>query len=202
MVAALLDTLGIDAIDIVCNDSGGVIAQLFMTSFPQRVRTILFTTTEVDANNPPPSFRPVIQFARQGVLSQFFQAGLANPDQARSGGLGSAYTNPANLTNEAIDTYLKPLVASPERIAQFNAYTIALDENVLVPIAPQLRASQVPARLVWSENAPGFPVETAQWLDKALPKSRGLRVVPGAKLFFPEEMPDLVAAEAEKLWTS
>lgn len=41
-----------------------------------------------------------------------------------------------------------------------------------------------------------FPVEWAEWLDTNLPESRGIRRVPGAKLFFPEEMPDVIAGLA------
>jgi hypothetical protein len=37
-------------------------------------------------------------------------------------------------------------------------------------------------------------------LDQTLPGSRGVRRVEGANLFFPEEMPDLIAEEAAKLW--
>jgi haloalkane dehalogenase len=33
-----------------------------------------------------------------------------------------------------------------------------------------------------------------------LPGSQGIRKVEDAKLFFPEEMPDLIAEEAVKLW--
>lgn len=202
MMAALLDALSVDTVDIICNDSGGVVAQLFMTLYPERVRTVLFTTTEVHENNPPPSFRPVIDLARKGLLELYMlRGGLANYDAARAqNALGGAYTNPANLTDECIETYFRPLIASPERIAQFNAYTIALDHNELVAIAPQLARFQAPARMLWSELAQGFPVESAMWLDRTLPKSRGVRIVPGAKLFFPEEMPDLIAEEAIRLW--
>ena len=91
----------------------------------------------------------------------------------RAAGSARRYTDPANLTDECIETYLRPLVSSPERIAQFHAYTVALDDNVLVPIEPQLRQLRAPARLVWSEQAAGFPVEGAQWLDHTLPRSRG-----------------------------
>ena len=129
------------------------------------------------------------------------RGGLANYDAARAqNGLGGAYTNPANLTDECIETYFRPLIASPERIAQFNAYTIALDHNELIAIAPQLAKYRAPVRMLWSELAAGFPVESAMWLDRTLPKSRGVRVIPGAKLFFPEEMPDIVAEEALTLW--
>jgi haloalkane dehalogenase len=37
-------------------------------------------------------------------------------------------------------------------------------------------------------------------LDRTFPNSRGVRRVPGAKLFFPEESPDLLAEEARRLW--
>jgi haloalkane dehalogenase len=40
------------------------------------------------------------------------------------------------------------------------------------------------------------------WLDRTFPKSRGIRFVDDAKLFFPEERPGLIAEEARKLWGS
>ena len=40
----------------------------------------------------------------------------------------------------------------------------------------------------------------ADYLDRTLPNSRGVRRIPGAKLFFPEEFPDVIAEEARKLW--
>jgi len=202
MMAALLDVLGVDAADIICNDSGGTVAQLFAARYPKRVRTILFTTCDVNDNNPPAGFRPVIDLAKKGLIAQFIvRPSLANHGLARSPqALGGAYTDPANLTDECIETYLAPLVATPARIAQLNAYTIALEPNVLTAIAPELKRCAAPARMVWSGAAPGFPVEGAQWLDRTLPHSRGVRVVPKAQLFFPEEMPDLIAEEAIRLW--
>jgi hypothetical protein len=45
-----------------------------------------------------------------------------------------------------------------------------------------------------------FDVSWAEWLDRTLPRSRGVRRIEGAKLFFPEEMPDIIAEEALTLW--
>src|SRR5512140_2241311 len=39
MLAALLDALCIDTVDLVANDSGGLVAQLFVARHPKRVRT-------------------------------------------------------------------------------------------------------------------------------------------------------------------
>jgi hypothetical protein len=54
--------------------------------------------------------------------------------------------------------------------------------------------------MVWGLKDTLFGVEWAEWLDRTLPGSRGVRRVEGANLFFPEEMPDLIAEEALALW--
>ena len=57
-----------------------------------------------------------------------------------------------------------------------------------------------PARMVWGTGDQLFDVKWAEWLHATLPHSRGIRRVEGAKLFFAEEMPDLIAEEARALW--
>jgi len=115
MMAALLDRLGVDAVDIVCNDSGGTVAQLFAVRNPNRVRTILFTTCDVHENNPPAIFRPVIDLTKRGLAEQvILRPAIANPSFARSPqSLGGAYTDPANLSDECIRVYLAPWSRHP-----------------------------------------------------------------------------------------
>jgi haloalkane dehalogenase len=91
-------------------------------------------------------------------------------------------------------------VSSPVRKAQLNRYFVAFDPNPLVAIEPGLQRLTVPTRMVWGTGDPIFPVSWAEWLDRTLPQSRGVRRVEGAKLFFPEEMPDVIAEEARALW--
>jgi len=54
--------------------------------------------------------------------------------------------------------------------------------------------------MVWGLKDTLFGVEWAEWLHRTLPGSRGVRRVKGANLFFPEEMPELIAEEAARLW--
>lgn len=93
-----------------------------------------------------------------------------------------------------------PLLGSDLRRAQFQQYGVAFEPNPLPAIEPLLRASAIPIRMLWGTGDVHFPLEWADWLDRTLPRSRGVRVVEGAKLFFTEERPDLVAAEASALW--
>jgi pimeloyl-ACP methyl ester carboxylesterase len=99
-----------------------------------------------------------------------------------------------------LDYYFGPLVASPLRRAQFNRLMVALDPNPLLAIEPALRRLNTPTRIIWGTADPLFPVEWATWLDETLPASRGIRLVEGGKLFWPEEKPDVIAEEARALW--
>ena len=203
MLAAFLDTLGVTAVDLVGSDSGGAVAQIFVARYPSRVRTLLLTNCDVHEDSPPPALRPVIEASRAGTFADDVLAPqLQDGKNARlTTGLGGCcYTNPANLTDEAIECYLTPIVSSARRKAQFHAYCGALERNPLLAIEPALKRCQVPLRVVWGTGDTIFDPAGPDWLDRTFPRSRGVRRIEGANLFFPEEMPDIVAEEARRLW--
>jgi haloalkane dehalogenase len=203
MLASLLDSLHVDTVDLVANDSGGLVAQLFLARYPKRVRTLLITNCDVDENNPPPNFLPAVALAKKGLFAErFILPQVQDKKVARSGrgGLGSVYTYPDRLTDETIEIYLRPLVESPLRKTQLDQYTVALGTNDLIAIRDDLRQWKGPARMVWAMKDTFFPVASAEWLDHTLPGTRDVRRVDDANLFFPEEMPDLIAEEAKTLW--
>ncbi len=202
MLAAFLDELSLPAIDLVANDSGGTVAQLFVARHPTRVRTMLFTNCDVHENSPPPQMANSIGKARAGLYDRKIANHLEDRAYARSpkGIGGSAYMDPDSFTDEAIEYYFAPLVASPLRRTQLNRHLAAFEPNPLLAIEPALRRCTAPTRMVWGTADPLFPVKWAEWLDRTLPESRGVRLVEGGKLFWPEELPDLLAEEARALW--
>jgi haloalkane dehalogenase len=202
MLAAFLDRLKVGKVDLVANDSGGLIAQVFVAHHGERVRSLLLTNCDVDTNSPPAAFTPLVQLAkRPGAAEKIIAPQLADKVLARSDkGVGIAYTHPAVLEDATIDCYFAPIVSSELRKEQFSRYLGAFAENVLVPIRPALAAFSSPARMVWGTADIFFGAEWATWLDKSLPGSRGVRLMEGAKLFFPEEMPEVIAEEARNLW--
>jgi pimeloyl-ACP methyl ester carboxylesterase len=203
MFAALLDVLSIPSVDLVASDSGGAIAQIFVARYPQRVRTLLLTNCDVHEDSPPPALLPVIAAARAGTfVDQVLVPQLKDKATARvATGLGKCcYTNPAQLTDEAIECYLTPLASSPLRKAQFHDYCIALDRNPLLAIEPALKRCQSPVRVVWGTGDTIFDPSGPEWLARIFPQFRGARKLEGANLFFPEEMPDIIAEEARRFW--
>jgi haloalkane dehalogenase len=84
--------------------------------------------------------------------------------------------------------------------ATTNSYAVGLDPNPLVGVEDRLKNCAVRVRIVWGTADTIFSAKSPDYLDHIFPKSRGVRGVPDAKLFFPEEMPDLIAEEAARLW--
>jgi haloalkane dehalogenase len=203
MLGALLDALRVRSVDLVANDSGGAVAQLFMVRFPGRVRTVLLTNCDVEPDSPPPALLPVIEMAREGVFAEKWLAPwLADKQLARSpqGIGGMTYASPAHPTDEAIEYYFTPLVSTDEGRRRLHAYAMGLDPNPLAGIEQALRQSRMPTRILWGTADDIFSRESPHYLDRILPASRGVRLIDGAKLFWPEEQPEVVAEEARMLW--
>jgi pimeloyl-ACP methyl ester carboxylesterase len=57
MLKEALDALKIDQVDLIGNDSGGGIAQIFAALNPERVRTLTLTNCDTHDNWPPEAFQ-------------------------------------------------------------------------------------------------------------------------------------------------
>jgi hypothetical protein len=55
-------------------------------------------------------------------------------------------------------------------------------------------------RIVWGTGDDIFSCASAAYLDRLFANSRGVRLLPEAKLFWPEEFPEVIAEEAVRLW--
>ena len=203
MLIALLDALRIDSVDLIANDSGGAIAQLFAVRHRARVRTLLLTNCDVEANCPPAAMLPVIALAKEGRwVDEWLGPWRNDKTLARSpAGIGAmCYSDPSQPTDAAIDMYFAPLLATPRRKALANGYAVALEHNPLAGITAQLERCTVPTRIVWGMADTIFAPADAEYLDRTLPNAFGIRRLDNGRLFWPEEHPDVIAAEARGLW--
>lgn len=204
MLAQLLDKLSISKIDIVAGDSGGSVAQLFVTRYPDRVNSLLLTNCDTEPNSPPRAVLPVIELGRSGKFAdEWIGKWAADKNLARSdSGLGGqCYMVPTHLSDETIETYLAPLVNSPRRKSLTNAYAAALAPNPLAGIESLLKHCDVATRIVWGTGDTIFAPADGDYLARTVGNSLGVRKVPGGKLFFPEELPEVIVEEARFLWS-
>lgn len=188
MLAQFLDALGIDQIDLVANDSGGAIAQIFAVHHPHRLRTLTLTNCDTHDNWPPALTLPLVEAARRGALLASYEQ-LIEDRTMRHTRLARAFADPTVLTDEVYRCYIEPLGATPQRRTDFHRYWTSFDNRQTVAIAPLLRTLEVPTRIVWGLDDGFFPVRWAHWLHDAIPGADRVVEVPGAKLFFAEDRP-------------
>jgi pimeloyl-ACP methyl ester carboxylesterase len=81
-------------------------------------------------------------------------------------------------------------------------FIIALGEDQLAPIEPALRRLEAPTLIAWGTGDTVFPLERAHWLADTIPGARPVVEVEGARLFWPEERPELLASLLTEHWSS
>ena len=191
MLKEVLDVLKIDKVDLIGNDSGGGIAQIFAALNPERVRTLTLTNCDTHDNWPPEAFKPFVDMVRAGGLRDTLNAMLADKTIFRSAGaLGPAYEQPETVTDEDIETYLLPLVRTEQRTRDLQRFVVAFDNKHTRLIEPQLRKLQAPTLIVWGTDDVYFPVKWAHWLAETISGAKPAVELTGARIFFPEERAD------------
>jgi pimeloyl-ACP methyl ester carboxylesterase len=192
MLREVLDALKIAKVDVVGNDSGGGISQIFAVLNPDRVRTLTLTNCDTHDNWPPEAFKPFVEMTIAGGLSATLNAMLTDKAIYRSpGALGPAYEHPEQVSDEAIEIYLRPLVRTEQRTRDLQRFVAAFDHKHTVAIEQKLRQLQAPTLMVWGTDDIYFPVKWAHWLAETIPGAKPPVELEGARLFFIEERAEL-----------
>ena len=188
MLEQFLDALSISRADLVGNDSGGGIAQIFAALHPERVRSLTLTNCDAQDNWPPEAFKPFLSMAAAGGLRGALDAMLGDKSVYRSPqALGPAYEHAERVTDESIEKYLRPLVRTEQRTRDFQRFLAAFDNAHTVRIESRLKTLKAPTLIVWGTDDIYFDVKWSRWLADTIPGTRKRVELKDARLFFPEE---------------
>ena len=188
MLKEFLDALNIDQVDVVGNDSGGGIAQIFAALYPERVRSLTLTDCDTHDNWPPEAFKPFLAMAAAGGLRRALDAMLSDKSVYRSSkALGPAYEHPEELSDDSIEKYLRPLVRTEQRTRDLQRFLAAFDNKHTLAIEDRLRTLKAPTLVVWGTDDIYFDVKWSRWLADNIPGTRRRVEFKDARIFFPEE---------------
>ena len=196
------DALELTGIDLVANDTGGAIAQIFAARNPQRLASLTLTNCDTDGNLPPESFKPTVELARAGNLAPSAVALFADLDAAAKVAFGTAYEHLDRVDPAVIRSYLEPCFGTMERAREFERLLAALDPGDLAAVTPALRELTVPTLVVWGTGDEAFDVSWAYWLRDTIPGTTQVVTVEGARLFFPDERPMDLVPHLERHWAT
>jgi pimeloyl-ACP methyl ester carboxylesterase len=194
------DALGLTGIDLVANDTGGAIAQIFAARHPERLATFTLTNCDTSDNVPPEALKPIVELAAAGQLAPTAVAMLADLDAAGQLAFGSGYEHLDRVDPAVISSYLEPWCGTLERARHFERLLTALDAADLTSVTPLLAELTVPTLVVWGTGDDIFDVSWAYWLRDTIPGTTRVVTVDGARLFFPDERPMDLVPYLEQHW--
>jgi pimeloyl-ACP methyl ester carboxylesterase len=201
MLLEFLDALQIEQVDLVGNDSGGGIAQIFAALNPSRLRSLTLTDCDVHNNWPPQAFKPFLEMAAAGGLRGALEAMLSDKNIYRSAeALGPAYEHPEKVADETIDVYLRPFVQTEQRIKDLERFLASFDCKHTMAVEPQLRELNAPTLIVWGTDDIYFDLQWSRWLAETIPATRRRVELQGARIFFPEERATEFNQELRRHW--
>lgn len=192
MLLEVINALKIDQVDLIGNDTGGGIAQIFAANSPGRLRSLTLTNCDVHDNWPSNACRPFVEIAANGSLERTLVAMLTDKKIYRTlRALGPTYESAESLTEVQIETYIRPLIQSEKRINDLQRFIAASDNRHTVAIEEKLQKLNVPTLILWGADDTYFPMKWAFWLASTIPGAREPIEVPGAGIFLPDDRPEV-----------
>jgi pimeloyl-ACP methyl ester carboxylesterase len=201
-VANFCDALGLTDIDLVANDTGGAIAQIFAARHSDLLRSFTLTNCETHDNVPPKAFLATVLLARAGLFAGLLRRITRDTRRARRLMFGAGYQDVEQLPEEVVRSWIEPLTGSPERAHEFQRWLAALRPRDLLAAEPQLAQLNVPTLIVWGTGDRFFNVKWAYWLRDLIPGAKTVVEVVDGRLFFPAERPVELATPLMEFWNS
>src|SRR5215470_3127839 len=99
-LADCCEALELTDIDVVANDTGGAITQIFAVGRPERLHTLTLTNCEAHNNVPPKALLPAVLLARMGLLARIAPPLVRRIPRAHERFAGAGYQDVANLPRE------------------------------------------------------------------------------------------------------
>ncbi len=200
-VADCCDALDLADIDLVANDTGGAVAQVFAAGHPERLHTLTLTNCEAHNNVPPPALRPAVLLARTGLpLWRLGPRFTRDIQRGRKRFFGSGYENVASLPADIAGAWLNGAFGSAESARQFQRLMVSLRARDLLAAEPALARLRVPTLIVWGTGDRFFNRKWAYWLRDTIPGATEVVEIDGGRLFFPDERAAELTTALRRHW--
>jgi pimeloyl-ACP methyl ester carboxylesterase len=199
-LAQFCEGLELNDIDLVANDTGGAISQVFATGHPELLHTLTLTNCETHKNLPPKVLLPAALLAHMGLAARISPRLLRDIRRGRKRFYGLGYQDIENLPEDLARFWLESQFATPELARQNQRIMTSLHARDLLAIEPALARLQVPTLIVWGTGDIFFRRKWAYWLRDTIPGATEVMELAGARLFFPDERATELTAALRRHW--
>jgi pimeloyl-ACP methyl ester carboxylesterase len=199
-LAEFCEGLELTDVDLVANDTGGAISQVFATGHPELLHTLTLTNCEAHDNLPPKVLLPAVWLAHMGLAARISPRLLRDIRRGRKRFYGLGYQDVETLPEDLARFWLESQFATPELARQNQRIMTSLHARDLLAIEPALARLQVPTLIVWGTGDKFFRLKWAYWLRDTIPGATEVVELPGARIFFPDERATELTAALRRHW--
>jgi pimeloyl-ACP methyl ester carboxylesterase len=201
-IAGCCDALDLTGIDLVANDTGGAISQVFAAGHAGRLHTLTLTNCEAHGNVPPKVLLPAVLLARLGLLAPIAQRLTRNIPRAKKIVYGMGYQDISNLPDDIARVWLDAQGKTREAARQAQRLLVSLHARDLLAAEPALARLQVPTLIVWGNDDRAFRTKWAYWLRDTIPGATEVVEIDEGRLFFPDERAAELTAALRRHWAA
>jgi pimeloyl-ACP methyl ester carboxylesterase len=188
IVADLLEALDLRDVTLVANDTGGALAQILVTTRPERIRRLVLTNCDAFTNFLPARFKPlqVVGGSAPGGVRLILESMRFRPAQRLPLAFGALTKRP--FPPEIARSYLAPAREDAAVGADLRAVLRGIDSRHTEHAARRLTGFDKPVLLAWAPEDRVFPFRHAEELSHVLVDAR-VREVEDSYAFVPEDNP-------------
>jgi pimeloyl-ACP methyl ester carboxylesterase len=197
LLAALLDTLGVDRANLITHDIGGAIGQRMAILHPEQVRRLMLIDSVSYDSWPSETWREIIRTGLDDLAAlpeKEFEKTLTRQ-------LSMTVARPDRMTGDVLEAFLAPHRSAVGRASFVEHQIRHFDSTYTEEIAGRLGEITQPVRILWGQEDQWQPTSYAERLAKDIPHAE-LTTVPGAGHFIMEDDPDRVAHEVLDFMTT
>ena len=187
LIADAIDTLGLEGVTLVGNDSGGALSQIVVTTRPERIGKLVLTSCDYRDNFPPKLF----SYFKPAAAVPGLMWALLQPMRfrlPRRSPIAFGWLTKRPIDRAAEDSYVLPSIHDGAVRADARAFIKGADTAQTNTAADRLPQFDKPALIAWSANDRVFPVVDAHKLAADIPNSR-VELVEDAYTFSMEDNP-------------
>ncbi|MGH2950708.1 MAG: alpha/beta fold hydrolase [Solirubrobacterales bacterium] len=188
IIVGFLDTLGLERVTVVGNDSGGAISQMLAAEHPERIERLVLTNSDTYEHFPPFPFNLMGPVARipGGVMALTLPFRIGAVARATYG----LFAN--RMDPELVESWLEPSLTDPAIRRDTRKFTVSVNKRYTLEAAERLRTFDRPVLFAWGIDDRFFKLAHAERLAGALPDARVVEI-PDGRTFVQLDRPDAVA---------
>lgn len=192
LVAGFLESLDLDDVTVVANDTGGAITQILMTRRPERIGRVVLTPSDSFELFFPPAFAFLPIMARipgaVWVLVQTLRLRFLHRLPFTFGWVAKRAIDRA-----IVDDYLAPARDDRAIRADLGRFLRTIHRRHTLAAAEKLPGFEKPVLLAWATEDRLFPIGLAHRLEAVLPDATLVEIA-DSYTFVPEDQPDELSA--------